>query len=244
MSDKNPGVKAGAPRPLHKIFTEVPGQYDLINRLFTLRLDESWRKKAVKECLADKPQRIMDLCTGTGDLAMRLSRNSSNGTQITGYDYSPPMLEIAKEKVSKAGLQNIRLVHGDAADMPFDDGQFDTIGIAFAFRNLTYKNPDTPKFLAEINRVLRKGGRFVIVESSQPASPIMKALSRIYTKIIVYRLGSLISGNKAAYRYLAYSVINYYKPEEIVALLKQYGFSQISYKRLFGGVAAIHTAIK
>ena len=244
MVEVNKGVKSGAPRPLHKIFTEVPGQYDLINRLFTLRLDERWRKKAVKEILADKPEKIMDLCTGTGDLAMRLSRTSFNGVDITGYDYSQPMLEIAQQKIDRAGLKHISLLQGDAADMPFDDGQFDAIGIAFAFRNLTYKNPDTPKFLTEINRVLKKGGRFVIVESSRPHSRIMKFMSRIYTKNIVYRLGSLISGNRAAYRYLAYSVINYYKPDEIVELLKQYGFSRVTYKSLFGGVAAIHIAIK
>jgi demethylmenaquinone methyltransferase/2-methoxy-6-polyprenyl-1,4-benzoquinol methylase len=231
-------------RPLNKVFTNVPRRYDLINRLFSLRLDERWRRNATRHCLAGNPAKFMDLCTGTGDLAIRVANKSKNKIEIIGYDYSVPMLEIAKEKSAKARAEDIEFIHGDAASMPFPDDYFDTIGIAFAFRNLTYKNFDTPKFLAEINRVLKPGGRFIIVESSQPRNALLKALFRFYTQRIVYPLGSKISGNKAAYKYLSNSVINYYTPEEVIELLKPFGFSSVSFESLTGGIAAVHIATK
>jgi demethylmenaquinone methyltransferase / 2-methoxy-6-polyprenyl-1,4-benzoquinol methylase len=231
-------------RPLYKIFTAVPPSYDLINRIFTLRLDERWRKKAAAECLAGSPARIMDLCTGTGDLAIRMAKLNGGGAEITGYDYSQPMLDLAKRKAERRNQPAIKFTQGDAAAMPYPDGHFDAIGIAFAFRNLTFKNFDTPKFLAEINRVLKPGGRFVIIESSQPKWRWLRVLFRIWTKYFVYPIGSLISGNRPAYKYLSYSVIHYYQPEEICKLLKGYGFSAVHFERQTGGVAALHVAVK
>ena len=238
---KNPSKEV---RPLYKIFTAVPPSYDLINRLFTFRMDESWRAGAARECLADHPDRIMDLCTGTGDLAIRLAKMSNGRPEIIGYDYSTPMLDIAKSKAVKARLDKITFMQGDAAAIPFAEGYFDSIGIAFAFRNLTFKNHDTPKFMAEIHRVLKPGGKFVIVESSQPQWSWLRALFRFYTRFIVYPVGSLISGNKAAYKYLSYSVINYYMPDEVSDLLRSYGFSEVTCKRLSGGISALHVAVK
>lgn len=231
-------------RPLYRIFTSVPPSYDMINRLFTWRLDERWRIKASKECLANNPARMMDLCTGTGDLAIRLAKMGSKGIEITGYDYSMPMLDIAVKKARKARQDRVIFIQGDAAAMPFPDDHFDAIGIAFAFRNLTYKNADSKKFLAEIYRVLKPGGRFVIVESSQPENILLKGLFKAYTKTMVYYLGSWISGNKTAYRYLANSVIDYFKPEKVTMILREQGFSEVRHRPLSGGVAAIHVAIK
>jgi demethylmenaquinone methyltransferase/2-methoxy-6-polyprenyl-1,4-benzoquinol methylase len=231
-------------RPLYKIFTTVPPSYDLINRIFTLTLDEKWRKKAASECLADNPAHVMDLCTGTGDLAVRMAKMGDGNVEVTGYDYSQPMLDLAKKKALKNKVPGIEFRQGDAAAMPFSDGSFDSIGIAFAFRNLTFKNFDTPKFLDEIHRVLKPGGRFVIIESSQPQWGWLKVMFRTWTKYFVYPIGSLISGNRPAYKYLSYSVIHYYQPEEICDLLKEHGFSKVTFKRLTGGVAALHVAVK
>jgi demethylmenaquinone methyltransferase/2-methoxy-6-polyprenyl-1,4-benzoquinol methylase len=231
-------------RPLYKIFTAVPPSYDLINRIFTLRLDELWRKQAAKECLAGDPERVMDLCTGTGDLAIRLAKMAKPGTEITGYDYSQPMLDLASRKSVRRNVSAVNFIQGDAASMPFPDGYFDAIGIAFAFRNLTFRNFDTPRFLSEINRVLKPGGRFVIIESSQPQWAWLRILFRFYTRFFVYPVGSLISGNKPAYKYLSYSVIHYYQTEEICELLNNYGFPAVTFRRLAGGISALHVAIK
>lgn len=227
-------------RPLYKIFSTVPPSYDLINRLFTWRLDERWRRKATKIILEDRPQRVMDLCTGTGDLAIRIEKMAGSGTLVTGFDYSQPMLDIAEQKAKKSGAGQITFILGDAAEIPFPDGHFDAIGIAFAFRNLTYKNRDSKKFLAEIYRVLKPGGKFVVVESSQPSKLVVRFLFRVYTKTMVYYLGSWISGNKTAYRYLANSVIDYFGPEEVMALLREAGFREVNYIPLMAGVSAIH----
>lgn len=231
-------------RPLHKIFTNVPPRYDLVNRLFSLRLDETWRKKAARECLANNPTEILDLCTGTGDLAVRLSKQVNSNVWITGLDFSETMLRAAREKNEQKGSEKVIFVHGDAANMPFRDEQFDTIGISFAFRNLTFKNPDTPKFLSEILRTLKNGGRFVIVESSQPRSIFLKKLLKVYMKGLVRPLGQLLSGDKAAYRYFAHSVINFYSREEIEQMLLQAGFTNVKIIPLTFGFAAIHVAIK
>ena len=242
ITTETPAAKKA--RPLYNIFTTVPPSYDLINRLFTWRLDERWRKKAARICLENAPARVMDLCTGTGDLAIRFAAIAGTGTEITGYDYSQPMLDIAQKKALKKGIPGIRFTLGDAAEMPFPDGHFDSIGIAFAFRNLTYKNSDSKRFLREIFRVVKPGGCFVVVESSQPKNPVLRFLFRIYTKTMVYYIGSWISGNKTAYRYLANSVIDYFQPEEVNALLKNTGFADVRHMPLLGGVAAIHVAIK
>jgi demethylmenaquinone methyltransferase / 2-methoxy-6-polyprenyl-1,4-benzoquinol methylase len=236
-------IKRGG-RPLHRMFTAVPPTYDLINRVFTLRLDERWRKIAAKYILAENPAKIMDLCTGTGDLALRLAKMADGKIEITGYDYSQPMLDLARNKAARAGMGEIRFIQGDAAEMPFPENYFDSIGIAFAFRNLTFKNHDTERFLKETLRVLRPGGRFVIIESSQPKYEWLKFLFRLWTRYFVYPVGSLVSGNKSAYKYLSYSVINYYKPEEICELLKRYGFHEVNFRHLTGGISALHVAIK
>ncbi len=231
-------------RPLQDIFTDVPPKYDLINRLFTFRMDEHWRKRAVKECLKGQPAKILDLCTGTGDLALRMARKADWGCQITGVDFSDTMLEVAREKQKLWPDKQVDFVFGDVADLPFETAFFDTAGISFAFRNLTFENPDTPEFLSEILRVIKPGGKFVIVESSQPGSGIYRKFFHAYMKHVVRRMGSWISGNREAYQYFYYSVSHFYTAAELKKLLLDAGFSSVSHIPLAGGAAAIHTAIK
>ena len=231
-------------RPLERMFNEVPARYDMLNRVITWRLDERWRKKAAIMCLKDQPASLLDLCTGTGDLAIRLAKQVNGKTRIRALDYSQPMLEVAREKALKAGLTNIEFIHGDAASMPLENEDLDVIGIAFAFRNLTYKNPDREKFLQEIHRVLKPHGKFVIVESSQPGNRIMRALFRLYLTIFVAGFGGQLSGHKGAYRYLAASARNFYKPAEIERLLTNTGFEKVEYQPFIGGIAGLTVATK
>lgn len=223
----------------------VPRRYDLINRLFTLGLDERWRHEAAQECLREQPRDILDLCCGTADLALRLAGISYGSNRIVGIDFSLPMLEIAREKADNSRLNDrVALVYGDTAALPFPDGQFDCIGISFAFRNLTYKNPRALRYLAEVLRVLRPGGRFVIVESSQPRSRLIRKLFHAYMRCYVSRLGHLLSDNQGAYRYLAESASRFYTVEELRSLMLEVGFSQFSSRRLAFGTVAIHVATK
>ncbi len=187
----------------------------------------------------------MDLCCGTGDLSMWLARLALTGTEIIGLDYSLPMLARAKEKAKRFPLHtNVNFIHGDVGDLPFPDGYFDSIGISFAFRNLTYKNPKTQRYLAEVVRVLKPGGEFVIVESSQPPNSLIRKLVHIYLRLFVYRVGSWISKNRPAYKYLSESARHFYTAGELADLLMNAGFKQVTAKRLLFGAAAIHTATK
>ncbi len=223
----------------------MPGRYDLINCIFTWGLDERWRLKAARLCLETQPKMILDLCCGTGDLAIRLAQLADSSTKVIGLDYSQPMLERAKEKASLLPLKiELDFLHGDVNDLPFPSEYFDCIGISFAFRNLTYKNPNTLRYLSEIVRVLKKGGRFVIVESSQPPNPVIRKLDHFYLRTFVRWMGTLLSKNKPAYVYLTESARNYYTAEELSDLLVKTGFNKVSVKRLLFGATAIHVAVK
>jgi demethylmenaquinone methyltransferase/2-methoxy-6-polyprenyl-1,4-benzoquinol methylase len=230
---------------LHEMFTSVPPRYDLINHLITLGLDWRWRREAAKECLAALPGRMLDLCCGTGDLVIRVARIAKGDTELIGLDFSRPMLVIAAGKATGIGAgKGISFIHDDATKMPFPDGYFDCVGISFGFRNLTYKNPLATQYQFEVFRVLKKGGRFVIVESSQPNNKLIRMLGHFYIRLVVPRLGYLLSGDRGAYRYLAESSTNYYAPEEVRNMLLEAGFAEVRYRPLFFGAAGIHVAVK
>jgi demethylmenaquinone methyltransferase/2-methoxy-6-polyprenyl-1,4-benzoquinol methylase len=241
---ESPGFSQ-TPKPLHSMFTAVPPRYDLVNRIITLGLDKRWRRLAAKACLEDKPQCILDLGCGTGDLTINIARLAGDNVAITGLDYSLPMLELAQQKANKTGIgQRVQFIHGEATQLPFPDGHFDCVGISFAFRNLTYKNQLGPPHLAEVKRVLKSGGRYVIVESSQPANRVIRTLFHFYLRVFVAPVGILLSGNKSAYRYLADSTSRFYSPREVKDILLAAGFCNVNYRPLLFGAAGIHVAIR
>lgn len=232
-------------RPLKKMFDAVPRRYDALNRLLTVRFDERWRARAAVRCLAGKPVRVLDLCCGTGDLALQLTRLASPHTAITGLDYSAGMLELARAKAERsADGRAVEFVEGDAAALPFGDQRFDAVGTAFAFRNVTWRNPLKEQVLAEVRRVLRPGGAFVIVETSQPPNRLLRALFHTYLRLFAAPVGTWISGHRSAYRYLSESARGFHSADEVVEMLAVAGFNEISYTRLLGGVAAIHVAYR
>ncbi|MFC2100909.1 ubiquinone/menaquinone biosynthesis methyltransferase [Bacteroidota bacterium] len=230
-------------RPLYKMFNEVPRRYDFMNRLLTWYFDEKWRKKTARIC-TEKPGRILDLCTGTGDLAIHVAKKVNGESKITGLDFSVPMLEVAQRKALRKSLDKIRFMEGDVAKLPFKDACFDTIGTAFAFRNLTFRNPLSEQYLSEISRVIKKGGRFIIVETSQPENKSFQKIFHYYLKNMVGKIGGVISGHQHAYHYLAFSAINFYNPSEVKELLLSHGFSQVEHERLMYGISAIYVATK
>ncbi len=230
-------------RPLYEMFNTVPRHYDLLNKLMTFGLDKKWRNRAALECLKSSPENVLDICCGTGDLAHSLSLLKHNNTKIFALDYSRLMLDIAIQKNDSLN-DKPSLIIGDASRLPFQDGSFNCIGISFAFRNLTYKNPKISNHLAEIFRIIKPGGSFVIVESSQPKSSLIRKLFHLYLRLYVAKIGALISGEKGAYHYLAESATRFYMPDEIKNMLIKAGFSKVNYKPLFFGAAGIHVATK
>jgi demethylmenaquinone methyltransferase/2-methoxy-6-polyprenyl-1,4-benzoquinol methylase len=202
-------------KPLHTMFTAIPQHYDLINSIITWGMDKGWRARA------------------------------EEGVTIKGTDYSEPMLEIAKEKTALLSRNNnIIFTSADASELPFPDMHFDCVCISFAFRNLTYNNPHADSHLSEVLRVLKPEGRFIIVESSQPDSKLLRGLYHLYMRWFVYRIGSMLSGNKQAYHYLAESAARFYTSNEVADMLITTGFRQVSFKPLFLGVAGIHIAVR
>jgi len=230
-------------KPLQKMFNKVPESYDFLNRLLTFRMDEHWRKKAVQKILEEKPSRVMDLGTGTGDMAVRIAKKNKE-VKVTGYDFSSSMLKVAEIKAKKSKVSNVHFVEGDAAEMPFNDNEFDVVGISFAFRNITFKNPNTSLYLREIFRVLRPCGKLIIVESSQPNSSFIRKGFHFYLKNIVSGIGGRLSKSRGAYHYLAYSAREFYTRKELTRLLTDFGFEAVEHMPLFCGAAAVSSAIK
>jgi demethylmenaquinone methyltransferase / 2-methoxy-6-polyprenyl-1,4-benzoquinol methylase len=224
------------------MFEAVPARYDLCNRLLTLGFDERWRNLAAQACLVDGAKRVLDLCCGTGDLALQLARQAGPEVELAGLDFSTGMLELARTKARRmpAG-ERIRFIEGDATALPFPEAHFDSVGIAFAFRNLTWRNPLKDKALAEVRRVLRPGGLFVIIETSQPVNPLLRWGCHTYLSLAAAPLGGLISGNPPAYKYLAHSARNFHNASEVCGLLAAAGFVESRARLLLGGVAALHT---
>ncbi len=227
------------------MFTEVPPRYDFVNTVVTWGLDRRWRGLAAEECLRNKPDKVLDLCCGTGDLALTVGRLGGGGVSVVGIDYSLPMLKIARAKsLSLKEGRHISFIHGDAASLPFSDASFYCIGISFAFRNLTYKNPLAGQHLTEVRRVLAAGGRYVIVETSQPNSRIIRRMFHHYLRWFVRTIGFWLSGNKGAYTYLVESAASFYTAEEVKKMLLEAGFREVRYRRFLFGAAGIHIAVK
>lgn len=228
--------------PLNQFYSKIYRKYDLINRIFTLGNDEKWRRFTAEECLINDPVDIIDLCCGTGDMCINISRKAKNNVQITGFDLNQQMLDMAR--IKSMNLQNIKFLQGDVAEMPFKDGSFDAMTIGFGFRNLTFENQEAGIHLKEMNRVLRKGAMLHILESSVPSNKLIRFCYNIYLRVILIPLGALISGNWKAYSYLARSSANFFNLPEVNDILMKYGFEVLKVKSFFFGASNLITAVK
>ncbi|MFC2090159.1 ubiquinone/menaquinone biosynthesis methyltransferase [Bacteroidota bacterium] len=229
--------------PLKKYYQEIYERYDLVNRIFTFGQDRNWRKKAVSACLENNPHTVLDICTGTGDLILAIARKAGKEILLKGYDFSAEMLSKAHEKAATQKL-DIEFIEGDVAAMPFGENTFDSAGITFGIRNLVYENSNASLHLGEIFRVLKPGGRLVILESSKPDSVLWRFLNNLYLRFILPYLGGIISGNLKAYKYLAKSSKNYYSRSEMAAILEDAGLTVIRSRALFLGSVMLMIAEK
>jgi demethylmenaquinone methyltransferase/2-methoxy-6-polyprenyl-1,4-benzoquinol methylase len=231
------------PHPLQQYYSRIYKRYDLVNRLFTFGLDRRWRTDAIRRCIQDSPAHVLDLCCGTGDLAIGIAA-SAKGACVTGYDLNPDMLSLAVEKAGQQGFSQIRFMQGDAGAMPFGDGEFDRITIGFGFRNLTWENPDAEKHLREMSRVLKPGGKLLILESAVPPNAFVEKGYRLYLRFILVPLGGLLSGDWNAYRYLAGSSSGFYSFDVLTDMLSRHHFRLELTKRYLFGSANLLTATR
>lgn len=222
-----------------QMFDTISEEYDHLNRVISFGIDIKWRHKVVDLVSKSKPQEILDIATGTGDLAISLSKTTAK--KIIGLDISDGMLEVGRKKIKLQELQDtITMVIGDSEDLPFESNTFDAVTVAFGIRN--FENLE--QGLSEILRVLKPSGIFVILETSVPTNPIYKFGYKLYSKGVLPIIGKLFSKDKVAYRYLSESASVFPYGEALNNILLKIGFINVEDKPQTLGVATIYTASK
>lgn len=227
---------------IRALFNSIAGDYDRLNHILSLGVDRSWRRRALKWIADGEPgKRILDLACGTGDFSIEIARHSDPATTVTGVDLSEEMLKVMRHKVSVAGLSDrISMEPGDAGALRFEEGSFDRVTIAFGIRNFE----DREKALTEILRVLKPGGRLVILELSVPSNSVLRWLYCLYFTKILPWVGGLVSGEKAAYNYLPASVLKFPGREEWMSTMRGCGFSGVTHKAFTLGVCRMYIGSK
>ncbi len=224
---------------VEKMFDTISGGYDDLNRVISFGTDIAWRKKVIELVKAKKPKQILDIATGTGDLAIALA--DSEADKIIGLDISKGMLSVGQTKINEKKLQDrIEMVQADSESLPYPDASFDAITVAFGIRN--FENLD--KGLREIQRVLNKDGIFVILETSVPTKFPFKQGYILYTKLLLPLIGRLFSKDKSAYKYLSESASKFPYGKKLCNILEKNGFNHVSFQPQTFGAATIYVASK
>lgn len=241
MSSIKPYEASGSKtEQVRTMFNRIAPHYDLLNHTLSFNVDRLWRRRTVRIVSEGAPERIVDIATGTGDLAIAMARALPEA-RITGVDLSPEMLAVARYKVAERGLaERIRLEEGNAEQLALPSAEADAVTVAFGVRN--FDNP--ARGLSELHRLLRPGGRIVVLEFSQPRNRLFGALYRWYSFRLLPFVGGLISREKRAYEYLPASVSAFPSGEAFLALLRQAGFTACEARSLSGGIAYIYIGTK
>jgi len=222
-----------------EMFNNISGSYDFLNHFFSLGIDKQWRKKAIKILKEDEPKEILDVATGTGDFAFEAMKLGPD--KIIGVDISDGMLEIGRKKINKRGLsEKMTFLNGDSENLPFDDNSFDAVTVSFGVRNFQ----DLLAGLKEIQRVLKPGGKAIVLEFSKPKHFPLKQVYFAYFKYIMPLFGKAISKDKAAYSYLPKSVLAFPEGKDFENVLSEAGFTRSNQQTVTGGIASIYTGWK
>jgi demethylmenaquinone methyltransferase/2-methoxy-6-polyprenyl-1,4-benzoquinol methylase len=218
------------------MFSGIAGRYDLLNHVLSVNIDKRWRRNVrakLADILADENAVILDVACGTGDLSIELQTNAK--ARVVGTDFCRPMLTVAQEKAG-----SIPFVEGDAMQLSFAENSFDAVTIAFGLRNLSnFQNG-----LIELHRVLKPGGKLVVLEFSAPIVPGFRGAFKFYFSNILPRIGGLVSGERGAYEYLPASVSKFPDQKALAEMMQETGFKDVSFDNLTGGIAAIHSGIR
>ncbi|HRE52180.1 MAG TPA: bifunctional demethylmenaquinone methyltransferase/2-methoxy-6-polyprenyl-1,4-benzoquinol methylase UbiE [Flavitalea sp.] len=222
------------------MFDKIAFRYDFLNRFLSGGIDVYWRKLLIKELVPGKPKDILDIATGTGDVAI-MAYKRLRPCKITGIDISNGMLELGRKKIAKYSLQDhIRLYQGDSEAIQFPDSSFDAVTVAFGVRN--FENLE--KGLAEMYRVLRPGGTLAILEFSQPKNKLFRPFYNMYMKVVANRISAFFGSNRAAYEYLHASVEAFPEGKTLQRIIKQTGFENAFFRRLTLGICTIYCGKK
>ncbi|WP_124981763.1 bifunctional demethylmenaquinone methyltransferase/2-methoxy-6-polyprenyl-1,4-benzoquinol methylase UbiE [Nonlabens xiamenensis] len=231
---------SGKKEQVTKMFDTISGEYDGLNRMISLGLDQKWRDNVVKMVAAHQPETIMDIATGTGDLVIKMAEQTQ-ASQLIGLDISSGMLEIGKLKVQKEGLEDrVKMVLGDSENLQFEDNSIDAVTVSYGVRNFE----DLEKGLGEILRVLKPGGILVVLETSVPDKFPFKQGYYVYSNLIVPTLGKLFSKDKTAYGYLSKSASKFPYGERFNNILTKVGFKEVQNELQFHGASTIYKAVK
>ncbi len=225
---------------VREMFSGIAGKYDFLNHLLSLNIDKRWRRRVASELapvLADTGALILDVACGTGDLAIELQQRGL--ASVFGTDFCRPMLAVAKDK-NDALAVDIPYIESDGMGLCFESGTFDAVTVAFGLRNFS----NWERGLEEFRRVLRVGGKLVVLEFSTPFIPGFRQLFSFYFSRVLPRIGGAVSGSRGAYEYLPDSVSRFPDQEQLAAMMGQIGFSNVEYSNLTGGIAAIHKGVK
>ncbi len=240
MSSERTAGEISHARAVREMFAGIAHRYDLLNHLLSINIDKRWRRlvrKRLESILENPDALVLDVACGTGDLSIELATNAK--ASVIGTDFCRPMLDIAEIKTQDAGLP-IPYVEGDAMNLPFPADRFDAVTIAFGLRNLS----NVRDGLAELHRILKPGGRLVVLEFSTPVVPGFGALFNFYFTRVLPRIGGAVSGSRGAYEYLPNSVMKFPDQAGLAELMRGAGFVSVEYSNLTGGIAAIHAASK
>ena len=234
------GSSQSKKQQVEKMFDNISGNYDGLNRVISMGTDVSWRKKVVQMVKDHRPETVLDIATGTGDLAIQIAE-AADAKKIVGLDLSEGMLKVGRKKIMSKNLQTqIEMIQGDSEALPFEDNSFDVITVAFGVRNF-----ETLELgLSEIYRVLKKGGLFIVLETSVPTRFPFKQGYKFYSSLILPTIGKLFSKDKEAYTYLSKSAAEFPYGEKFNNILKKIGFINVASDPQTLGVATIYNASK
>jgi demethylmenaquinone methyltransferase/2-methoxy-6-polyprenyl-1,4-benzoquinol methylase len=227
-------------RTVREMFSRISPKYDFLNHFLSINIDKSWRRlvgKKLKDVLGRKESVVLDVACGTGDLSVELQTHAA--AKIIGTDFCRPMLEIAAQKNGRENV-SIPYIEADALCLPFADRSFDAVTIAFGLRNLA----NWEDGLRELLRILKPGGKLIVLEFSSPVIPGFRQIFQFYFKGVLPKIGGALSGSQGAYEYLAESVSRFPDQKNLAKMMRETGFSDVEYKNLTGGVAAIHSGVK
>lgn len=238
-SDAAPNpAQSGKAAYVRDMFGAIAPRYDLLNRVLSFGIDRGWREQAVAAALQDKPARVLDVATGTADLAIALKRAAPN-SEVVGVDFAEPMLALGRRKVAAQSL-DLELLQGDGQNLDFADDAFDSLTIAYGLRNFA----DRERGLQEFYRVLKPSGRLVVLEFPPPPEGLFGALFRFYFLKITPYLAGAVSGRRDAYEYLGTSVLEFPSPRELADMMRRAGFTEVRYHLQTYGVSALHQGVK